>query len=624
MQSPGVEHHTGLTLPAVHSRRQANIELHHGDLPKVQGVHSYQVMRAQRNSDGVENWTYNHAPMLAYWNDRFYLQYLSNPVGEHIPPGRTLLTVSTDGRTWKPARVLFEPHHIAAGEYPGVDPELTKNDTQAVMHQRMGFYVAPNGRLLTLGFYGISPLAELPPFDTRGIGRVVREIFPDDTWGPVYFIHLNTQAGWSERNVWLPWYRQSDDLEFIQACEALLDDQLAVQQWLEEHGPSDDRITLKGLYKALSYYSLPDGRTVGFWKWSRAGVTLDRGETWDTVGEVPSIETAGGKIWGQRSSDGRYVLIYNPTMNNRHRWPLALTTSDDGFQFRDLATVCGDVSPRRYTGSHKDFGLNYVRGIVEGNGSPPDGDVWVTYSMNKEDIWITRISVPITTEAASHIDDDFTAEGHEQLLRRWSIFSPRLAPVTVESESQSSPVHYLCIRDDDPYDYAMAERSFPESTAVRVSIELAAGSSNAGRLFLELHDSCSRIPVRVVWDSDGKVKIDHSRGLTAVAPYHREQPVRITLVADAGRNCFRLSIDDRLTGSGQVYNGEDWSQPRWYFIASVKTLSRVVLRTKPLHRTPTVDTPLEPHQDLPERSATPGPAEFRVFRITTTIPTEKV
>ena len=42
-------------------------------------------------------WTYNHQPYLAYWRDRFYLQYLSTPVGEHLPPGRTLLMTSDDG-----------------------------------------------------------------------------------------------------------------------------------------------------------------------------------------------------------------------------------------------------------------------------------------------------------------------------------------------------------------------------------------------------------------------------------------------------------------------------------------------------------------------------------------------
>src|SRR6187431_1021686 len=70
-----------------------NVDYHHGQLSPAVGVHNIQVFRANREHPewaGDNNWTYNHAPMLAYWNDRFYLQYLSNPIGEHVPPGQTL------------------------------------------------------------------------------------------------------------------------------------------------------------------------------------------------------------------------------------------------------------------------------------------------------------------------------------------------------------------------------------------------------------------------------------------------------------------------------------------------------------------------------------------------------
>jgi hypothetical protein len=29
------------------------------------------------------------------------------------------------------------------------------------------------------------------------------------------------------------------------------------------------------------------------------------------------------------------------------------------------------------------------------DGTPPGGNMWVTYSMNKEDIWISKIPVPV-------------------------------------------------------------------------------------------------------------------------------------------------------------------------------------------------------------------------------------
>src|SRR5882757_10977635 len=74
----------------------ANVDYHHGQLSPAIGVHNIQTLRANRSDTGVAGWTYNHQPMLAYWNNTFYIEYLSNPVGEHVFPGRTLLQTSKD------------------------------------------------------------------------------------------------------------------------------------------------------------------------------------------------------------------------------------------------------------------------------------------------------------------------------------------------------------------------------------------------------------------------------------------------------------------------------------------------------------------------------------------------
>src|ERR1700744_1718760 len=90
-----IVHYSGPTL--------SNVDYHHGQLVPAVGVHNMQVLRANReHPDSAEGsgFTYNHAPMLAYWNDQFYLEYLSDKVGESIPPGETLLLTSPAGTTW--------------------------------------------------------------------------------------------------------------------------------------------------------------------------------------------------------------------------------------------------------------------------------------------------------------------------------------------------------------------------------------------------------------------------------------------------------------------------------------------------------------------------------------------
>jgi hypothetical protein len=51
------------------------------------------------------------------------------------------------------------------------------------MHQRMGFYVSKKNRLLALAYYGIALDAKDDPNDGKGIGRVVREIYKDGSFG---------------------------------------------------------------------------------------------------------------------------------------------------------------------------------------------------------------------------------------------------------------------------------------------------------------------------------------------------------------------------------------------------------------------------------------------------------
>ena len=59
----------------------ANTDYHDGQMRPAVGTQNYQIFRANRSypelADGL-GWTYNHAPMLAYWNGYFICQYLSN------------------------------------------------------------------------------------------------------------------------------------------------------------------------------------------------------------------------------------------------------------------------------------------------------------------------------------------------------------------------------------------------------------------------------------------------------------------------------------------------------------------------------------------------------------------
>src|SRR5699024_10692328 len=127
----------------------ANLDYSHGQLQPALGVHNVQVMRANRSHPPVPGetvgWTYNHGPNMAYWDGTFFVQYLSTPVGEHVPPGRTVLITSKDGYNWSAPKVVFPPYNVPDGTRKN---GAVAHNVRSVMHQRMGFYVADNGRLL--------------------------------------------------------------------------------------------------------------------------------------------------------------------------------------------------------------------------------------------------------------------------------------------------------------------------------------------------------------------------------------------------------------------------------------------------------------------------------------------
>ena len=507
----------------------SNVDYHHGQLVPAVGVHNIQVFRANREHPEMADdsgWTYNHAPMLAWWNHTFYLEYLSDKIGESVPPGQTLLLTSKDGVQWsrKPV-VLFPPYRIPDGTTKEGHPGVAK-DLFAVMHQRMGFYVSSAHRLLALGFYGICLDPHDDPNDGKGIGRVVREIHADGSFGPIYFIHYN--PAWNTGNTSFPFYTSSKDKGFVKDCNELMATPLMMMQWVEETDRNDPLIPLHKDYKAFNFYHLPDGHVVGLWKNGLTGISKDEGRTWSRVERAPHVVTSNAKIWGQRTSDGKYVTIYNPS---EFRWPLAVSVSGDGLDYTNLLLVQGEISPARYGGNYKNYGPQYTRGIEEGNGTPPDGNIWITYSMNKEDIWVSTIPVPVTDKVGADVNDVFGQMPAGAELAAWNIYSPLWAPVSITGTGAG---RVLTLKDADPYDFAEAERVFPVAKKMQAEFAVTPGQADGGSLQIEFQDQRNMPAVRLSFEPDGTFITKAGARVKKMLTYKAGQTyvVRVTLNTD--------------------------------------------------------------------------------------------
>lgn len=499
-----------------------NPRLHEGGFRYAIGVENIQVMRANRtHPEEAEDygWTYNHAPNITYWQGKFYLEYLSNPVDEQQPPGQTLLVTSVDGRRWSKPVVAFPPYKAPEGV------TIPKPYYGYIMHQRMGFYTAPDGRLLLLAFYGHS----YNPFKEGGIGRVVREIYPDGSMGPIYFIRYSSHTKWDASNTAYPFYTQSKDKGFRKACEALLADRLKTLQWIDEDRGLDGFYTLKdsiNRVQATNWYHRQDGKVVALWKWSYAALSADEGQTWSTPVRVPSLIMAGGKQWGQRTSDGRYAICYNPIETQPYRYPLITITSDDGIRFDSMCVVHGEVPPRRFFGENKDFGPCYVRGITEGEQQPKDQNMWLTYSVNKEDIWVARVPLPVRTTWNGPVNDRFDQILPHDVIPNWNLYRPKWANVFADGRS-------LCLTDSDRYDYARAIRVFEQGKRVNICLRLKVVTENGEPFEIDVTDRHGERMLSLSL-KDGIICSQQQ----TLATYHPNEWMDINLTLDTDKRTF--------------------------------------------------------------------------------------
>lgn len=563
-----------------HDARKPDLTLADGGLRPVIGVHTVQVLRANRERPeeaGGSGWTYNHQPYLAYWNNTFYLQYLSNPAAEHEGAGQTLLATSPDGFNWSQPTVIFPPYLLPDG-------------SGSVMHQRMGFYRTRNDdHLLTLAFYG--PACPFPwhpqwdmPNNGRGVGRVVREIHRDGSPGPIYLIRYNRHAGWNQSNTIYPFYQTAPDVNFIKACDELLADKLATQQWWEEDRAEDGFFTLSG-QKAFCYYHRADGKTVGIWKNASASLSADDGHNWLPMSNLATFYTGAQKMWGQRTADGRYAVVYTPAV--QERYPLALVSGEDGTHFDNLLCVHGEVPPMRYSGFCKDRGPQYVRGIAEGNGQPETGAMWITYSMNKEDIYVSRIPLPIRWGEDAPVHDTFDDLEPGNVIPGWNIVNGPWTPVHIIQE-EGSANHCLELRDSDPYNTASAARVFPQSTKAVLVFKLKAAQTDCGWLEMDILDDTSRVALRLILDNRGWLQVPLQKTRQNGKQYQQEHWHLLRIELDCTQGIYHLWMDNVPVAKGEP------------LLESVTTVERIIFRTGQAFGAPVAQlVHVADHSDLP-------------------------
>jgi hypothetical protein len=240
--------------------------------------------------------------------------------------------------------------------------------------------------------------------------------------------------------------------------------------------------------------------------------------------------------------------------------------------------VNGVIIPMRYGGNYNSYGPQYVRGIIAGNGTPPDKNCWVTYSMNKEDIWIAKIPVPVTDKVSKDVNDVFDKIPEGKELDQWNTYSPLWSPVKIEL---NAGVKMLSLKDADPYEYAKAERVAPAAKKMMAEIVVTPQQNDHGQLDIEFQDAKGSACIRLSFDTAGNLHAKAGYRDRNLMKYVAGQEYKVRVELDTDRRFYTVNV-----------NGKDLSPG--IFFAPVDKVERIVFRTGDVRRFPDADTPTDP------------------------------
>ncbi|MFM8470654.1 MAG: six-hairpin glycosidase, partial [Limisphaerales bacterium] len=184
-----------------------------------------------------------------------------------------------------------------------------------------------------------------------------------------------------------------------------------------------------------------------------------------------------------------------------------------------------------------------MRGLAEwaddGTFADTKQAMWLVYSVNKEDIWVSRVPLPVKPDETAFPADDFAKATPGAAVPGWNLYSPKWAPASVvETAGKRS----LELRDGDPFDYARAVRVFPESAKVRAEVDLTPGQAGAG-LEIELCDAVGHRPVRVLLTETGLVQAVDGNTVTDLGKYAAGEKLSLTIAADATAGRYSVQVN---------------------------------------------------------------------------------
>ncbi|MDA0824897.1 MAG: exo-alpha-sialidase [Proteobacteria bacterium] len=330
-------------------------------LATVPGIHTI-VYRAAEDTP-----KFCHHPNLVIFRDRLFCMWSNGLVDEDAPGQRVLYSSSDDGVRWTTPQVLnldpegtkicvasgfhvADPHLVAY--YTMTGGENFHPETCLMVRTSTDGQVWSSPQRIASGFFIEGP-HQLPGGRLVLAGEYVGEARVTQRMRFLYSDAMNRSSAWHPADIEPP--------------------------ELHRFG-----------YTEPSLYLRADGVLVATLRsqqgFLHACTSEDRGQTWAAAQQTEFPDSTARTAAGNFPGGGVY-LINNPLTTPFDRSLLTIALSRDGRLFHRAFLVRGEPTKRRFDGKYKLDGWQYPHACVWKDA------LFIAYSINKEDLGVTRISL---------------------------------------------------------------------------------------------------------------------------------------------------------------------------------------------------------------------------------------
>lgn len=320
---------------------------------------------------GIENEAaFAHHPFLVYWDGCFFAQWNDGYAGEDHAGQRVRYSMSADATSWRPAIDLTgrennrrftacgfwiregELFALAALRDATGGPDTGLEPVLFAYHWDKALRRFADRRVILRNFFAGNVPARVLDGDWLMIGKG-----GVGSWGPMKAAKGGVQA---------------------------------IDDWSVRDLPG------AGTIEEGEWYALPNGHLVAHFR--TRGIrpfflarcySRDNGVTWsDPI--TTNFPEQGSRHHALRLSNGLYAILVNPSP--MERIPFAIALSRDGLVYDRIANVRNEETAARWAGRAKSKGYQYMRGYEH------EGKLYTIYSVNKEDIEVTVVSLSALEE----------------------------------------------------------------------------------------------------------------------------------------------------------------------------------------------------------------------------------